>query len=324
MELLTTTNAQKRRRTRLFAAGAALALLVAAGGVVSMAASGDTASAFVPTEPCRLFDFRTGDLSLPGKDTPLAARFPYTQSVTGDNGNCVGIPTNATAVSMNVTITSPSTDSFLTVYPADVELPLTSNLNWVAGQAPTPNKVEVKLSGDGKIKLFNNAGTVDVIGDVVGYYVPSAGGTPGVAGPKGETGSVGPLGPQGPKGDTGVGGPEGPQGVQGASGPQGASGISPPPGRFTSTQIIEGAILACSSVTAGGLTCEDPTLNGISLVYNDSFRTGFFVCSRTVPESTTFFTGGGTFNSSGYNWTGTTWQIAEGTSIAGYLACILP
>ena len=48
-----------------------------------------------------------------------------------------------------------------------------SNLNFSAGQKPVANKVYVKLSPGGKIKLFNFAGTVSVIGDVVGYYTNS-------------------------------------------------------------------------------------------------------------------------------------------------------
>jgi hypothetical protein len=47
-------------------------------------------------------------------------------------------------------------------------------LNFSAGQAPVPNKVDVKLSPTGTIKLFNQNGTVSVLGDVVGYYTKSS------------------------------------------------------------------------------------------------------------------------------------------------------
>jgi hypothetical protein len=43
----------------------------------------------------------------------------------------------------------------------------------LAGQAPTPNKVDVKLSPDGKVKIFNFSGSVDVLADVIGYYTNS-------------------------------------------------------------------------------------------------------------------------------------------------------
>lgn len=139
------------------------------------AAPGDADSTFVPVPPCRLFDMRQGEPPDFGKKTPLAAGEGnvHTQQVTGNVGNCVGIPSEATAVSMNVTIVSPTAQSNLRVFPANVPTPTASNLNWLPGQSPTPNKVDVKLSSDGKIKLYNHAGTVNVLADVVGYYTNS-------------------------------------------------------------------------------------------------------------------------------------------------------
>ena len=92
-----------------------------------------------------------------------------TFTVHGTNGNCT-IPAGAVAIDANVTITAPTSDGFLTVFPADAPLPNASNLNWSAGQAPTPNAVTVDLSTDGKVKVFNERGTVNVIIDIVGYY----------------------------------------------------------------------------------------------------------------------------------------------------------
>jgi hypothetical protein len=97
----------------------------------------------------------------------------YTQPVTGTNGNCT-IPSDAVGVSMNVTIVNPTAMSNLRVFPADEATPLASNLNWLPGQSPTPNKVDVKLSPDGEIKLFNFNGTVNVLADVVGYYTDAS------------------------------------------------------------------------------------------------------------------------------------------------------
>jgi len=55
------------------------------------------------------------------------------------------------------------------VWPAGVGMPLASNLNFTAGQT-VPNLVVVKLGTGGNINIFNNAGWVHVIGDVVGYF----------------------------------------------------------------------------------------------------------------------------------------------------------
>ena len=129
---------------------------------------GGAGSVFVPVTPCRLFDTRSAS-AVGTRNTPLTAGETYTQKVAGDNGNC-SIPLSATAVAMNVTIVNPTAPSFLTLFPADAAQPTASNLNWVGNQAATPNKVDVKLSATGEIKLFNNGGTVDVVGDIVGYY----------------------------------------------------------------------------------------------------------------------------------------------------------
>ena len=89
----------------------------------------------------------------------------------GTNGNCT-IPAGAVGVVMNVTIDNPTADSFLTVYPGDAaSRPLASNLNWTAVSSPTPNQVTVLLGATlGNIKFYNNAGSVNVLADIVGYY----------------------------------------------------------------------------------------------------------------------------------------------------------
>ena len=44
-----------------------------------------------------------------------------------------------------------------------------SNLNYVAGQAPTPNQVTVALGATGQVSFFASGGPVNVIADVAGY-----------------------------------------------------------------------------------------------------------------------------------------------------------
>ena len=161
-------------RVRWAAVGAAVAVSLGAGGfAVTHVATAGTSSGerdvFVPITPCRLFDTRASATVGP-RNTPLGPADTMTQSVTGVNGNCT-LPLDAAGVAMNVTTVNGTAASFLTVWPADVTQPLASSLNWVAGSPPTPNKVDVKLSAAGKINLFNNGGTVDVLADVVGYYI---------------------------------------------------------------------------------------------------------------------------------------------------------
>jgi hypothetical protein len=137
------------------------------------AAPGDTDTTFVPVTPCRLFDTRPAPDTVGPRNTPLTGGIAHTQSVRGANGNCT-IPNDATGVAMNVTATNATAQSNIRLYPADAAAPLVSNLNFVAGQKPVANKVDVKLSADGKVKILNLAGSVNVIGDVVGYYTPSS------------------------------------------------------------------------------------------------------------------------------------------------------
>ena len=131
-------------------------------------AGGGAGQVFVSIVPCRLLDTRGPDHIGP-RSSPLGPGDTYNQAVTGSNGECV-IPAQATGVALNVTTVNGSAASFLTIWPSDAPQPLASNLNWRANDGATPNKVDVKLGADGRINMFNAAGSVDVIGDIVGYY----------------------------------------------------------------------------------------------------------------------------------------------------------
>jgi hypothetical protein len=84
-----------------------------------------------------------------------------------------GVPADATAVVVNVTVTAPTATGFLTLFPADATLPVVSNLNFIAGQT-VPNLATIKLGETGpalgKINIYNSAGESHVIVDVAGYY----------------------------------------------------------------------------------------------------------------------------------------------------------
>ena len=159
-------------RTRWAAVGAAVAVSLGAGGVsLSQAAiSGGEKPVFIPIGPCRLMDTRPSNQIGP-KSTPLGPNETITLQVTGSTGQCGGIPAGATGAAMNMTAIQPTAQSFLTVYPSDGARPNASNLNWAAGDPPTPNKVDVKLGADGSVEVFNSVGTVHLAADLVGYYI---------------------------------------------------------------------------------------------------------------------------------------------------------
>jgi len=167
MEPVTTST-----RTRWAAVGAALAVTVGSGGLMSASATIDSGprSVFVPITPCRVMDTRGAPDTVGPRTAPLGQFDTYSIAVLGTNGNCT-IAGDAVGLSLNVTAVNPTGNSYLTVFPSDVSRPTASNLNWVTGQAPVPNAVTTDVSGDGRISFFNNAGTVDVVVDILGYYV---------------------------------------------------------------------------------------------------------------------------------------------------------
>ena len=123
-----------------------------------------------PVTPYRILDTRSGPCPC-GK---VGAGGILSIDVTG---GASGVPaTNVSAVVINTTVTEPTAPSHLTVYPSNAPPPLTSNLNFVAGQT-VANLVTVKLGADGNIRLQNNSGSTHVIFDVVGWYGGPAGGS---------------------------------------------------------------------------------------------------------------------------------------------------
>ncbi|HEY0518439.1 MAG TPA: collagen-like protein [Ilumatobacteraceae bacterium] len=203
---------------------------IGAGGLITLAsASGGGASSFTAITPCRLLDTRvngpaTGET--PPRTTPLGKSETLTVTARGNFGKCVDLSPTATGAVLNVTTVNATASSYLTVWPADREQPLASNLNYVAGQGPTPNQVTTGLDSSGRLSVFNNAGSVDVIIDVVGLYEPASGG----GGGSGSGGATGPAGPAGPKGEAGepgpAGGPKGDKGDKGDQGDQGEQGMA--------------------------------------------------------------------------------------------------
>jgi hypothetical protein len=107
----------------------------------------------------------------------LGSNGTMTVQITGQGG----VPSSGvSAVIVNVTVTDGSASGFLTIYPAGVPRPLSSNLNWVAGQT-VANLVEVAVGTNGQVKVYNAAGSTHVVFDVAGYVsIPS--GTPGTDG----------------------------------------------------------------------------------------------------------------------------------------------
>lgn len=125
---------------------------------------------FRPIDPVRVMDTRSSF----GAKGPVLNGSEASLVVAGRNG----IPANATAVVMNVTVTNTMGEGYLTVYPQGANRPKASNLNFVRGQ-DVPNLVQTKIGDGGRVQFFNgSSGSLNVIADISGYFVP-AGETPG-------------------------------------------------------------------------------------------------------------------------------------------------
>jgi|CXWL01.1.fsa_nt_gi uncharacterized protein (DUF1501 family) len=119
-----------------------------------------------PLTPSRLLDTRDGTGDFLGT---LAGGQSLNLKVTGRGG----VPTNAKAVALNVTVTEPSSGSYLTVWPAGDTRPLASSVNMVRGQT-VPNMVFARVGADGMVSVYNNSGAAHVVVDVVGAFADNA------------------------------------------------------------------------------------------------------------------------------------------------------
>ncbi|MFJ6785168.1 hypothetical protein [Streptomyces yangpuensis] len=122
-----------------------------------------SSSGYTPLEPSRFVDTRNGTGTAPGQ---IRGQSTFSTRFAGQGG----IPDDATAVALNVTVTNPREAGHLTAFPGGGSVPITSNVNFRAGQT-VANSVIVPIGPDGTVSFRNGAwaGT-DVIVDVVGYY----------------------------------------------------------------------------------------------------------------------------------------------------------
>lgn len=130
---------------------------------------------FFSTAPCRVLDTRLPDGPYGGPALVAGADRAFPLS-----GVC-GIPSDATAVSVNIAVTGATSAGNLRLHAGGTAVPLVATINFSAGQTRSNNAV-VGLSPTGELAAFvgGPAGTVHVILDVNGYF--AAGGTPPAVG----------------------------------------------------------------------------------------------------------------------------------------------
>jgi len=122
---------------------------------------------FFSLTPCRVVDTRNPAGSFGGPALSSGVERVFVLA-----GQC-GIPTNASAVSLNVTVTQPTAAGHVTLFPGNFAAPSTSTLNFSGGQTRANNLVlSLATDGDGDIsaQATNPGGTVHLIIDVNGYF----------------------------------------------------------------------------------------------------------------------------------------------------------
>lgn len=141
-----------------------------------------TDAMFIPVPPCRVMDTRSGFMGFQkfsaGETRPSRITF------AGMNGNFTisgGSPTNcnlpnspgiASAVALNITVVSPTTSGYITLFPYNTARPLAATLNFNAGDVRGNFAVVQSYqsySVSNSIQIYSTSVT-DLVIDVVGYY----------------------------------------------------------------------------------------------------------------------------------------------------------
>lgn len=130
-------------------------------------APGPGGASYTGTTPLRLLDTREpaqGPAFGPGEVRTLSVR-----------GGSTGVPANASAVVLNVTAVGPSQVTDLRVYPTvpGGAVPTVSNLNPAPGVV-TAAAVVSSIGSDGTVSIRNQAGEVQVLVDLQGWYTPGS------------------------------------------------------------------------------------------------------------------------------------------------------
>jgi trimeric autotransporter adhesin len=124
-------------------------------------------TSYRPINPARVLDTRPDHttVDLLQQATGLAAAGSVTElKITGR----AGVPGDATAVVLNVTVTEPTAPGYATVYPCGTQPPTASNLNYTPGLT-IPNLVISKIGSGGMVCIFTQSST-HLVADVNGYF----------------------------------------------------------------------------------------------------------------------------------------------------------
>ena len=136
------------------------------GSVVQIVNPVPTAVKFVTLPPCRVVDTRNpnGNFGGPPITGGSARSFPLAQS-----GNPCGIPSNAVAYSLNVTVVTTGHLGYLTIWPTGEGQPIVSTMNSPDGRTKANAAIVPAGSNSGSVSVYVSD-TTNVILDIDGYF----------------------------------------------------------------------------------------------------------------------------------------------------------
>ena len=121
----------------------------------------DATGTFYGIAPNRFLDTRRD-----GTKQPLAKSSTTSVQISGR----AGIPTTGvSAVVVNLTAVTTTSQGYFTAYPSDRSRPTASSINFPKGWTGA-NMVTVPVGADGKVKIYNYGGAAHAIVDVLGWY----------------------------------------------------------------------------------------------------------------------------------------------------------
>ncbi len=150
-------------RIAIFNSSTTVNVVVDIVGYYSDGRTATPGSTFFPLIAGRVLDTRIGQ-GAPRR--ALGPRATIAVAVTG----LAGVPaTGVSAVVLNVAGVGPTTNGFVSAWATGTPMPMTSSLNLRAGDTRA-NMVVVRVGTGGRINLYNNVGSTNLIADVVGWF----------------------------------------------------------------------------------------------------------------------------------------------------------
>lgn len=143
------------------------------GSSASVMSLGSAAEDLVYTmvAPCRIMDTRVAGGRLAAGTTRSIAVHGANFTAQGGAATTCGIPSDPSAVAINVVAVTPDGSGFLTIFPAGTTRPSAASLNYTAGSV-VANEVLAKttLGQPTDVAIYTHAGT-DIVVDIVGYFM---------------------------------------------------------------------------------------------------------------------------------------------------------